>query len=725
MLGDLVLASSVTGNIVNLTATGTISETNGGFVDAATLTGGAGAAAFTGNNFAATLGAFTTTNGFVLNNAAALAVTGAVTDAASVAITTLGPLTVSGTITAPGTTLVATPGGGRQLATPGNITQTAGSIAAGTLLTLTASGTIDQTGGAITAATLTGSSGGATTLPSANSVGTLGPFTSAGGFLLNSGPALAVAGPVTDTAGITLATGGNLTLSGVLTAPVLTTNVAGAITQPGGSVQVGALTGNAGAASFVQAGNGIATLGAFTLTGAPGTFALTDGAPLTIGGPVTTGEGGYIGITANGLTFGPGGSLSAPSGTVQLAALPPSGLTVGGGNGITGSSPVTATTLILGTPTGGPVTVAGAFNLAGVSVLDLESAGAIAETGPGAISVGTLTGHGASASLTGTNQIGALGLFEVGGGALTLSNPGALEIAGPVTAGALTLATGPLTIAGSVAAGTLTVTTGGGITQTAGLTIVGVLTGNAGAAVSFGYAGVANIGTLGPFSAGALALLDRAPLTITGPLIAPQLGVAATGQLVLAGATIATDGLPLAQQRGRAPTLPGSFLQVLPNAAGQAQLTQVGAAFVVPLSGTTATLRLDASGGVSLANLTAPATNLVLSLGSGGTATGNLDAGSLVVLGAGGGANLFGTVDGQTLFEAAYISQINPAFSQSYQINNCAIASISCVPTQNSFILPQSFLRPDIISQDVIDLSPTRDRDDPTLLLPNISDRDY
>ena len=115
----------------------------------------------------------------------------------------------------------------------------------------------------------------------------------------------------------------------------------------------------------------------------------------------------------------------------------------------------------------------------------------------------------------------------------------------------------------------------------------------------------------------------------------------------------------------------------------------------------------------------------MLSPGVGGTVTGNLDAGSLLVLGAGGSANLFGTVAGQTLFGAAYVSQINPAFSQSYQINNCAIASISCVATQGSFIYPQSFLRPDIISQDVIDLSPTRDRDDPTLLLPNISDRDY
>ncbi|WP_216851270.1 hypothetical protein, partial [Acidisphaera sp. L21] len=68
---------------------------------------------------------------------------------------------------------------------------------------------------------------------------------------------------------------------------------------------------------------------------------------------------------------------------------------VGGGSGITGASPITAATLVLGTPTGGPVTIAGAFNLSGITALDLESAGAISETGAGAIAVTTLGGSGA------------------------------------------------------------------------------------------------------------------------------------------------------------------------------------------------------------------------------------------------------------------------------------------------------------------------------------------
>ncbi|WP_216851272.1 hypothetical protein, partial [Acidisphaera sp. L21] len=188
---------------------------------------------------------------------------------------------------------------------------------------------------------------------------------------LTDGTTLSVTGPVTDTASIGLTVTGDLSLAGTLTAPTLTTTATGAITQPSGSVQVTTLTGSAGSASFVQVANKVTTLDAFASKAG---FALTDAAPLTVVGAVT---GTGITILDDGLTFGAAGSLAAPGGTVQLAALSAAGLTVGGGSGITGTSPITAATLVLGTLTGGPLTIAGAFNLSGAPVLDLESAGAI------------------------------------------------------------------------------------------------------------------------------------------------------------------------------------------------------------------------------------------------------------------------------------------------------------------------------------------------------------
>ena len=65
-----------------------------------------------------------------------------------------------------------------------------------------------------------------------------------------------------------------------------------------------------------------------------------------------------------------------------------------------------------------------------------------------------------------------------------------------------------------------------------------------------------------------------------------------------------------------------------------------------------------------------------------------------------------------------------------YTLNGCAIGSAGCSPdsltiTSVASGVIASVARPDILVLDVLDLSITRDRDDPELLLPNISDRDY
>ena len=96
------------------------------------------------------------------------------------------------------------------------------------------------------------------------------------------------------------------------------------------------------------------------------------------------------------------------------------GVTLGGGSGLSGSAPITAATLSFGAPTGGPIAIAGAFNLSTVTTLDLESGGAITETGAGAIGVATLTGSGTSVTLGGPNQIGSLGNFTANSFALSV-----------------------------------------------------------------------------------------------------------------------------------------------------------------------------------------------------------------------------------------------------------------------------------------------------------------
>ncbi len=721
--GNLAITGSVSAANVSTVASGTIGQ-GGGVVTAGTLSGSATAAAFASADIA-TLGAFTTTGGLSLTNSAPLTVTGPVTDGTGISLVSTGPLTVAGGVTAPVVSLTATTLKRDGPPIAGSITQTAGVIAASSQLTLSASGAVQQTGGTIAAGTLAGSSATTTALTDVgNAIATLGAYSSNGGLTLTDGTPLSVSGPVRDAIAVTLNVTGSTTLTGPIATGALSLTATGAITQPSGSVQATTLSGSAGSVNLGQSANAIGTLAAFTTAG---DFALTDGSALSIAGAVAAGPGRTLTIIDDNPTFGTIGSLAAPGGTVQLAALSPAGLLVAGGGGVTGNPPITATTLLLGTPTGGPVTIAGPLNLTTVSVLGLESSGAVSEIGAGAVMVPVLTGSAATAVLNGANQVGTLGGFSTPG-ALVLNDIRNLAINGPVTAGNLTLTGGSITFAGPVSTGALTLTASGTVTQTAGTLIAGTLSGVAAGGASFGAKGTALIGQLGAFNTGGagLALTDAGPLAITGPLQAAELAIAGTGLVTLAGGSITTNGLPLAQQRGSLPELPGSFIQVLAGADGQGQIVQTGTTLVLPLSGSTATLRLDlpaAGGSLALANLSAPSTNLVLSLGT-GRATGQIEAASLLVIGSGGSAGLTGSVGGNTGFTAAETSNIEPGFNVRYLLNGCAIASASCT-VQPSFLLPQSFLRPDLLSLSLLDLTVTQDRDDPSLLLPNISDRDY
>ena len=85
-------------------------------------------------------------------------------------------------------------------------------------------------------------------------------------------------------------TSGNLGLNQMVSAGAVTLKSAGTISQTGGTITAATLTGSSsGTASFVQPGNNVTSLDAFS-TG-NGDFALTDGQALNLTGALNAGTG--------------------------------------------------------------------------------------------------------------------------------------------------------------------------------------------------------------------------------------------------------------------------------------------------------------------------------------------------------------------------------------------------------------------------------------------------
>ena len=340
--GALDLPGTVNASgIVNVDASATI--TQGGILNANTLTGGGGtSAAFTGTNEIANLGAFNAQS-FTLVNGTPLTINGAVTVndngvGGVLSITNTGNITLANTGS-------LNSFGDAGAADDRNITLVAnssivlaGNVDAGTgTLSLTANttpgGTISQTGGAITAGVLTGSSVGATTLTSAtNAIGQLGAFT-ANGFTLRNSIGLDVTGAVNGAAGgVDVETVGELEIANTVTASGgtlrLATTGAGndillnaavngsgtvdldsadAITQTA-ALTAGTLTGtNGGVVNLSNSSNQIGVLGAFTA----GQFTLVDSAGgLTVNGLVSSGAGTIRLETTGDLTLSPSAQIS-------------------------------------------------------------------------------------------------------------------------------------------------------------------------------------------------------------------------------------------------------------------------------------------------------------------------------------------------------------------------------------------------------------------------------
>ena len=455
---------------------GAISQTAAGAITVATLTGTAISASLTQPvNLVGTLGAFGTSAGFALTDNQALLVNGPVTDTG--AASTLALTTKTGGITL------------------------AGTVSAANVVDLISAGTIGQIGGTLLAATLTGSAGVSASLTQpGNLVGTLGAFSTAAGYALSDNEALLVNGPVVDTgAASTLALTtktGDITLAGTVSAANIVDLIsAGAISQTGGNLIAGTLTGSAAsAAGLTQTVNQVGTLNGFTAAG----FTLDDAVGLTVLGTVSGGPGA---------TIGDKGPL-AILGTVNATAV-----------SLTADS----------------ITIPG--NVAGTTVTLTSTVGAIGETG--VLNAGSLTGSAVTtADLTGTsfsNSIGTLNGFTAagftldngigltvvgtvsGGPSATIADNGPLAIDGTVTATAVSLTADSITIPGDVTGTSVSLFgTVGAIGET-GVLNAGTLTGSAVTTANLTGTSFSNqIGTVSNFTASGFTLNNAADLTITG-----------------------------------------------------------------------------------------------------------------------------------------------------------------------------------------------------------------
>ncbi|MDT7949865.1 MAG: filamentous hemagglutinin N-terminal domain-containing protein [Acetobacteraceae bacterium] len=585
-------------------------------------------------------------------------------DSASIAVT--GTVLLNDTVSL---TLLALTGTNASIATAADL-DAAGAITVSDTLSLSARGAISQSAGIITANQLSGSAASAG-LTGPNAIATLGAFSTTGDLVLGDASSLAVIGPVSG-ANITLSTNAGLVLSGALTTPgTLAMHAAGELRQTSGSLSATTLTGSAATASLDQTGNRVTTLAGFATSG---DFSYTNGGDLTVAGPV---DPNTVSLTVDGK--------------------------------LTVASTITASNIVL------------------------TATGDIVEWSGGQLVAGTLSGSAASAALTRPNQLDTVGAFSTQSGFALVSTL-SLTLTGPLSdqRTGIALSAPAITLAGPLFAPALALSSPGAVVQTAGNLLVATLAGSVGS-LDLGSLSPASFETLGPLTATkSIAINDQVPLRIAGPLAAPLLSVASTGSLVLDNGQIRTDGQPLATQVGAAPAPGGSNFAVRPGASGAANFVQTGTTSLDVYSRGIGTLRIDllgTGGTMTFEDLQASHENLVLSLGN-GTASGTLQTNSLTVLGRGGRANLEGQIGDRSDSSAAQLGKLLPGSDLRYTFNACVIAAPSCsAETFGAVTLPaaavSSILRPDILTLGILDLSVTRDRDDPTLLLPNISDRDY
>ena len=546
--GDLTLAGSIAGtNDLVLTAnSGNVTQSAGGIVTTAALSGSASG----GFNLGSTLNAITAVGTVSAGSAATLTV------ANSTALTVNGPVDA-------GSVVLSTVTGDLTLA--GNVTGT-------TDLALTATaGNVVLTAGTVTAGSVSGSAQDSFLLINTlNAIAALGSITAGGLLEVSTGAAMTANGPL-DAATIDLTThSGDLTLAGSIagTSDVTLDANAGNILQTGGSISTASLTANAAGAVDIgstsnaialvtgaSAGTGDLTLGngaaltvAGTLTGQDVTVHIANGGVLTLGSGIAatvtaTAASGNIALLANQIDE-IAGSTVTDAGTLTLAPFSAGAVGLLGGTGLVIDSTllgeISTTTLAIGsTATATGLVVGGAVDLTGhASTLDLLASGSVTEPG-GVLTVGVLGASANGVTLdAATNAIGTLSAASAGSGSLVVTNGSNLVLAGSVGGAGATLEVaatgGTLALGSGATAASVTATGGGGISLLADR-----ITEIAGS-------GVATTGTLtvAPYSANAISLAGSpgSQLLLDTTLLGEiNVGALVVGNLTTTGA-ISIDG---------------------------------------------------------------------------------------------------------------------------------------------------------------------------------------
>ncbi len=620
--GALAIAGLVqTPGLLTLEDGGAVSELSGGLLNVGTLGSGGttigGDVQLTNFNGIGTLGNLLTAGNLTLDNAGSLTMAGPV-QANMVTLVDNGVLTLGG--------LLQATGGQAVLVADGLLEAAGGAVSVGgggtiDIAPYTGGGVVDLGGTAVGGLEL--SSQLLSGLASAGTIviGRAGGFSAGSiyteGLLILSNPVLVLdaAGPITQTGGLIGkaidVSASSLTLNGGLEANTLNLVSSGGITQSGaGELYVGTLSSGGATIGGDVALNGslnsVFTLGGFD---AAGNFALTDGAPLVVDGPVkaanialndgsasasslaingtlAAGLGGTISLIANSITSS-GASITAPGGTVAIApytsgtavdlggtaaGLDLSGALLGAVSGSTALVDISTTGSIA---TDGVVSVAaGALRLSGNGVgfngtlavlgaLELASTNGVTTASGESLSVGTLLAGGAISGpvnmALGNNDIGTLGAFSLSGAGndLALSSQTPLVVSGALNAGNISLNADGLTLASVVNAGSaVTLNSGAGVVEASGGAIdaPSLTTGGATVTGAVLLGGGNSIGMLsGLMASGDVLVNDAGPLSVTGGLTGANITLDAAG--LTFASDVATPGLlALASSGGVAQT---------------------------------------------------------------------------------------------------------------------------------------------------------------------------
>jgi filamentous hemagglutinin family protein len=462
--GSIVIAGAITGTSLALQNTTGVTETSG-IISEGTFASQGGPLALLNGNTIGALGSVGSTGNIALNDTSDLSLTSLVSTAGML---TLGDI--------------------------GNITETTGTIAAGTLASF---GTI----------------GGNVSLANGNSIGTLGDLSLAGNFVLDDTGDLAIAGLLATPKSVTFADSGS-------------------ITETTGGIDAGTLASNGTIGGNVALGNtnSIATLAAFTVA-AGDTFDLADTGLLTVAGPLVaptaTLSAGTIAVT---------GSIDVPG---LLALTSPGSIFEQGGGVTTGtltSGGATDGALALADAADNHIGTLGAIDIAAGGSLDIADTGLLTVAGP-IDAPAFVTLNAGSIVLAGLIQAGQLALAATGG---------ATETTGSIDAGTFSSSGGPLsllngnsivTISGIAASGGIAFKDTTSLTLTGNITTPGTLTLENTAAITQtgGTIGAAQLTSGGTTIGGAVSLMDANNIPVLGNFAAAGLALTDTGLLTLAG----------------------------------------------------------------------------------------------------------------------------------------------------------------------------------------------